>query len=244
MNNNILPNKNNIININSIKKKGNIKLKTNGGLYQLSFYKTQTDFYDNKTYLSFIRAVEKLVRNSQEYKAYINYLKTEIGLDHCMIMSKITDEKATIEMHHGPIFTLFDIVSIVTEHMLKNNERVTTFSVAKIVLQEHFDNHIQIVMLSKTNHELVHANKLYIHPNQAWGDINAFIEKYKDGMTADQIKTYNDIVEIAEKNNSSSDNGNLKIKEIKSWNKGNPEVSLEDKEEELEYIELEDDEEE
>ena len=99
---------------------------------------------------------------------------------------------------------LYTIPDFFNKDMLKNNERVTTFSVAKIVLQEHFDNHIQIVMLSKTNHELVHANKLYIHPNQAWGDINAFIEKYKDGMTADQIKTYNDIVEIAEKNNSSS----------------------------------------
>ena len=249
--NNFKPSTNNkIVNINSIKtKNGNIKLNASDGYYDLSYYKTQSDFYDPKTYISFIKAVEKLVRNSDEYKTYINYLKTEIGLDYCSIFGKITDDKVAIEMHHGPIFTLFVIVSIVLEHCLLHNEQITTYSIAKIVLQEHYDNNIQVVMLCKTAHESVHAGKIYISPKQAWGDINKFIERYGDGMTNDQIETYNQILEIEEKSGHTTDNGLFKISSVKSWKNNVEELdeshlseNEEELEEEEEWIELEEEE--
>ena len=243
---NFKPNK--IVNINSVKtKNGNINLKADDGYYDISYYKTQTDFYDPKAYIAFIKAVEKLVRSSDEYKTYINYLKTEIGLDYCSIFGKITDDKVAIEMHHGPIFTLFDIVSIVLEHCLLHNEKITTYSIAKIVLQEHFDNNIQVVMLCKTAHESVHAGKIYISPRQAWGDINKFIERYGDGLSNDQIETYNQILDIEEKNGRTTDNGLFKISSIKSWKNNVPDLTDNDLDEENEieteeWLELEEEE--
>ena len=52
-----------------------------------------------------------------------------------MVMPSVDDEKATIEMHHGPILTLFDCCSIVTMSMIHRGEKLTTPRVAKIVLQ-------------------------------------------------------------------------------------------------------------
>lgn len=212
-----VPESNKIVNINSIKDNNNLVLVPDKGFFKLKYYKDKMYFFDPKAYVSFIKGVERLVRRSDEYKTYINYLKTEIGLDHCMVLSNVTDEKASIEMHHGPIFTLFDYCAIMVDYMLLKGEPVTTFSVAKNIMLEHYANRIQVVMLSKTAHQLVHSNKIFINPSQAWGDINGFIELYGSGMSKDQILTYNKYVEISEKNKT-SDNGLLKNK-INNWNK-------------------------
>lgn len=221
-----VPNSNKIVNINSYKDGKNITLQPDKGFFKLKFYKDKMHFFDPKAYIAFIKGVERLVRTSDEYKTYINYLKTEIGLDHCAVLSNVNDEKAKVEMHHGPIFTLFDYCAIMVDHMLLHNEPVTTFSVARNIMLEHYANRVQVVMLSKTAHELVHSNKIFINPGQAWGNINGFIELYGDGMTKDQIATYNKYVEISEKNKT-SDNGILKNK-INNWNKEKVESLSED----------------
>lgn len=212
-----IPSNNNIANIKSQQKNGNTIIKAEGGYFTVKYFKDKTDFYEPRYYIQFIKNIEKEVRNSDEYKAYINYLKTEIGLDYCSVFGNITDEKATIEMHHGPIFTLFDIVSIILEWYIMNGKEVSTFEIAKVVLQEHFDNHVQVVMLSKTAHQAVHAGKIFISPKQAFGDINPFIDKYMSAMTQEQIDTYNQYVELSE-NNNTTDNGLLKT-DLKDWNK-------------------------
>ena len=212
-----IPSNNKIVNINSANtKNNNTIIKADGGYFTLKFYKEKGEFYDPKVFIGFVKNVEKLVRTSDEYKAYINYLKTEIGLNYCSVMGNITDEKTDIEMHHGPIFTLFDIVSIIVEHMLLHEEQISTFSVAKKVLDEHFENHVQVVMLCKTAHELVHSGKIFISTEQAFGDVNAFIEKYGDGMSDEQIDTFNKYVELSEKNKT-TDNGYLRS-DIHNWN--------------------------
>ena len=211
-----VPNNNKIVNINSVNKNNNTIVKAENGFFTIKYYKDKTDFYDPKIYINYIKNIEKEIRTSEEYKTYIGYLKNEIGLDYCSVFGNVTDEKANIEMHHGPIFTLFDIVAIVIEHYIVNNLPISTFEIAKIVMQEHYENHIQIVMLSKTAHEAVHAGKIFISPAQAFGDINPFIEKYGDGMTQEQIDTYNKYLEIA-KVNRTTDNGIFRT-DLTDWN--------------------------
>ena len=121
-------------------------------------------------------------------------------------------------MHHGPILTLFDYVSIVVDHMLYNGQRVNTFIVADTIIAEHFQNHIQVVMLSETVHEEVHTNNVFINTRQAFGDLNAFMERYKDGISDEQIAKINKYIELSEKYDS-YDKGVLDLRDkIYSWN--------------------------
>ena len=98
-------------------------------------------------------------------------------------------------MHHGPIFTLFDICSIVLEYFLLKKWKISTLRVADVVLDEHQKNRIQVVMVSKTVHENIHNGDIFINYKQAWGDMNAFVKKYKDAISDEyrnQINKYVD----------------------------------------------------
>lgn len=121
-----------------------------------------------------------MVRMSPRYKKYIDYLKKDIHLDHCQVLSELTDDDCEIEMHHGPIFTLYDYCSIVLEYFIVHKKKITSFRVANVVLDEHFKNRVQVVMLSATIHQEVHEREIFINYKQGWGDLNAFIKEYAD----------------------------------------------------------------
>jgi hypothetical protein len=218
-----LPSSSKIVNIDTKVTDKNITLKGDTGYFTLNYYKNRTHFQDIKVFVKFIKGAEKIIRTSEEYKAYKAYLMNEIGLDHCMVMQGITEEKATIEMHHGPVLTLFDYCAIVLDSAIANGETMSTFKLAKVVLEEHFKNNVQVVMLSKTAHQLVHTGKLFIHPSQAWGNINAFLDTYVDGLSAEQIETINEYIALSEQN-LSTDNGLFSVEGVDDWNKGKQEM--------------------
>lgn len=155
-------------------------------MYQIPLYK-EVDYFSNiESYVNFIKGCERQVRNNDRYKKYIYYLKNVIGLTHCQVLSNIEPDdkgKIEVEMHHGPIFTLYDICEIVLEYFIIKKRKITTFRIADVVLDEHQKNHIQVVMLLSTVHEEVHNRNIFINSNQAWGDINAFVEKYGIAMS-------------------------------------------------------------
>lgn len=163
--------------------------------YKLPMYKESDYFSNYESYVNFIKGVERLVRNNDRYKKYISYLKKEVKLNKCQVLKNITDEDADIEMHHGPIFTLFDICAIVLDYFLYKNWKVSTFKIADAVLDEHQRNRVQVVMVSVTVHQEIHNGDIFINHKQAWGDLNAFIKKYKCSMSKEykeQINRYID----------------------------------------------------
>lgn len=227
-----LPSNGNIVNIATKMQNGNPVIKANTGYFQLAYAKGSSYFMDNKQYVSFVKGVEKIVRTSDEYKNYIGYLANEIGLDHCALMPKIKGgDGVSVEMHHGPILTLYDYCSIIIDSCLARKMKITTFMVAKIVMEEHFANRVQVVMLSRTAHEMVHTGKIFIHPEQAWGDLNGFLEEYKDGLTREQIETINEYIELS-RNQRTTDGGALAVGSFKDWNKHGTEMPTEEDDEE------------
>ena len=157
-------------------------IDSDNSYYEIPFDKSKEYFDSLQNWTNFIKGVERLVRGDARYTKYISYLKKECKMDHCQVLKRIDDEDCKIEMHHGPIFTLFDICAIVTEYFLMKNWKVTTFRIAKQVLEDHLDNIIQVVMLSETVHEEVHARNIFINYHQAWGDMNKFVKKYIDAI--------------------------------------------------------------
>ena len=150
--------------------------------YTLPYFK-DLDFFSNyESYVKFVKGIEKAVRSNPRYKFYINFLKKEVKLDRCQVFKNVTDKDADIEMHHGPVFTLFDICAIVLEYFIIKKWKISTLRVAKVVLNEHFQNRIQVVMVSCTVHEEIHNGDIFINIHQAYGDLKAFIKKYRDAI--------------------------------------------------------------
>lgn len=158
----------------------------------ISLYKDIEYFEDAVTYTKFIKSVEKMVRTSDDYSYFIHQIKNTYGLNFCQACKSLTDKDVTIEMHHGPLFTLYDICEVILCFFIRNGYRISTLRVADKVLQEHFDLRIQIVMLAVTFHEGVHNKDIFLNLKQGLGDINSFIDAYTpDLQPAQKYKIYN-----------------------------------------------------
>lgn len=158
-------------------------------MHILELEKSEEFFSSLESRVRFIRDCEKLVRQNDRYSKYIHKLKNEVKLDHCQVLSQLTDKDCTIEMHHGPIFTLYDYCEIMIDHYLRKGWKITTFRIAKAVLDEHWANRVQVVMLSSTLHQEVHDREIFINMQQAWGDLHAFLKRYK--LNDDLKEKYN-----------------------------------------------------
>lgn len=209
--------------INVSKQKTNPTLDSEDSIYELPFYKDADFFYNLDNYVYYIKGIEKMVRGNKYYKRYISHLKNDFGLNFCQVKGNIQenedDKHELIEMHHGPVLTLFDCVAIVLEYSLVHKLNVSTFDIANIIIKEHFDHHIQTVMLCETVHQEVHDGKIFLNLNQGFGDLNAFLTKYKDGLLPEQILKINKYIELS-KENDSYDNNVMKLNEsVTKWSK-------------------------
>ena len=188
--------------------------------YYIPFYKDDEFFSSYDNYVRFIKAVEKLVRKHSFYKKYISYLINVVGMNTCQVLSNITipdnpkdKSDVTVEMHHGPILTLFDTCAIITNHLMNQpNTNITTFSVANIVLEEHRLNNVRVVLLAKTVHQMVHDDNIQLNYNMGFGDTNEFLKKYADGIDRDMARKINKYIEWS-KTNDSFDNNVLEVAE-------------------------------
>lgn len=190
--------------------------------YYLEYDKTDDYFayYDNE--IAFYKGVEKLVRRHEFIrKTYPKYLKEVVGLKSCEVMPGIESDdknKVAIEMHHGPILTLFDICEIVTKHMRANGvKNINTFSVAKEVVEQHRQNNVRVVFLSKSVHQKVHDDGIYLNYRQGFGDTLAFLELFKDGVDKDMKIKINDYIGWSMEHDS-TDNEIFKLADtMKEW---------------------------
>lgn len=165
----------------------------------LPFFMDEKYVMNDVNIVKFIKNVEMQVRTSLDYKAYIRYLKEDLGLNHCMIYSNITDVIAPIEMHHH-IFTLYDIVEIILGYCFKNKIQFSSSKIFGIIMEEHRLNNILVVMLSQAVHIDIHNknkenNKKFIDYRMCHGNIVEFLKKYYTGLSfnhLNKIKQYMD----------------------------------------------------
>ena len=179
MNNSLRSQKNSIENINfQVTDNGNYRVQSKYDIFSQNFFFEPMQMFDGQLYENFINATERCIRTSLVYKAYIAYLKTEIGLTYDAFNANISHDVASLEMHHGPIFTLYDYVKIMMDYAFDVGIPVSTFSIAKLVMNEHEQNRVQVVMLTKNNHKLVHAGQLHVDLRQCHGSLYDFVHLY------------------------------------------------------------------
>lgn len=190
-------NKNTVIgNIETVENGNDFGIKANDSPFAVSFY--FDDYYNDKSVKTFIKNVEKLIRTSKEYKMYIELLRTNIfALNHDSIMTNITTADVDLEFHHNP-FTLYDLVEITMLHHIANNEKFTSFSLAKEIMNLHYSHKIGLTPLTRTTHELVHSANLFISARQIFGDYHSFMEEYSDGISANLLQKVNTMEQMTE----------------------------------------------
>lgn len=145
---------------------------------------------DYDLYEKFIKDCENAVRKEDRYSTFVGEMK-KAGMKRCAILGNLEeDSKVKLEMHHGPIFNLFDICDIVTKATLKRRsfQVVTEFDIADLVLEEHRLGNVMTVMLSKSAHRgnhPKHGPSIFIDIKATVGRIDRFIDRWHDGMESE-----------------------------------------------------------
>jgi hypothetical protein len=193
----------------------------------LPFNKKDKYFSNPIDMIKFIKDVEAVIRGSKEYSRFIRYLKEDVGLRSCSILTEVDDSLAPIEMHHGPIFTLYDIVEIQISYLYKNNMPINSCTLAHNILKDHWDRIIQVVMLCKTAHIGVHNfnngketdKKYFLTSDSSFGNINEFISKYHNAFTIDHYNKIKNFIYQYNIYKSKKENkkDELFIKNITEW---------------------------
>jgi len=191
-------NNNKIGNIISIEEKDNLEIKSETSPFSECIYFTK--FYEERIYKKFIKNTERLIRNSKEYKMYIELLKNNLkALNFDNILSSITSNDADIELHHYP-FSLYDLIDVVSTNKFIEKEKFTSFTIGKEIMQLHFMNLVGLVPLTITNHELAHNGDLFISEKQIFGDYKKIIEIYTKGIGVELLEKIEKMEELSSKN--------------------------------------------
>jgi hypothetical protein len=135
-----------------------------------------------------VKKIELLVRQSREYKAYISYLRADLGMSRCsFIPNADCSGEVGLEFHHCPL-TLYDIVDLVLTHRMARGQAVTSMTVADEVLGAHMQNMVGLVPLLASIHKLVHAGHLVVHPAMIHGQWLELLRAYPQGVTEDMVE--------------------------------------------------------
>lgn len=140
----------------------NLIVESSDGFEILEFYQGKETLLDPETFSNFIKLCEKLVRTNKRYKTYIGHLRS-LGFGKGAILSNLPSEMdEETEFHHTP-FNLFEVCSIVTEHLIAKGKYFTELDIADRVLELHEQNTIMGTFLQKTSHQLAHDGATFVH---------------------------------------------------------------------------------
>lgn len=189
--------------------------------YPLTFYQTRDTLADMDRYKAFIDNCTHRFRKSRTYKSYKSYLMS-MGLDRCQVIGNIQDGMANIEMHHN-FLTIYDITILISQHILNTVGRCTTFDIVALLMQEHKNNNIPIVMLSETVHQLYHDNPdFYIPISMTFGKWWDLLIKYRYGITLDIAYKVVKYIQNCQRNNELNSVEFFKLSDdIKNWGEYN-----------------------
>ena len=163
-----------------------LKIAEDDGFFSEEF--TIKEIFTDEDMKRFVKAVERLVRSSEEYGQYISYFYNASGATRCSILGNIdmSIDGMNLELHHCPL-TLYDICEIVIAHKFATGAAITSLTIADEIMKIHSMNFIGVVPLSVSAHKLVHAGILRVHWSQVVGNWVQFIREYNKGVTADHL---------------------------------------------------------
>lgn len=164
--------------------------------YPLTLPLRITNFENEAHFAKFVKNCELLVRRSNEYSSWRNYIIEILGLNTCHITDEHISE-VTVEVHHH-IPSLFSVVAGVINRKMNSQETFCSFEVAMDVIQLHFENRIGYTILIKSMHEKFHNGCLEIPINLIHGDYNYFIHNYGGYLENDELEKINQRLRVTD----------------------------------------------
>ena len=158
------------------------------------------DLMDEKDIKKYFSDIEKRVRQSFEYRKYIQYLKENFDMTKCSIYENVSNAEnynIKIHIHHEPI-TLYDIVVTIYNKRKFFHEDLSVIMVAKEVMYVHYCLMVGLIPLAETVHELVHNQYLFIPTTKVFGYYKEFIRQYNDFLPEGLEATLKEIEKASE----------------------------------------------
>lgn len=162
--------------------------------YPLTLPLRITNFENEAHFKKFVKNCELLVRRSNEYSSWRNYIIEILGLNTCHITDEHISE-VTVEVHHH-IPSLFSIVAAVVNRKINNHESFCSFDVARDVIQLHFENRIGYTILIKSIHEKFHNGHLEIPISLIHGNYNYFVQHYGAYLENEELEKINQRLQV------------------------------------------------
>lgn len=170
-----------------------LKPNENGKIINIAKYKdiqkVSRDIIINteKDRVKLVKHIEAIIRDSLEYKDYINYLKDFMNKDSFFAkVEQLAYNKVKIQIHHAPL-TLFDLVSIVMQKHQDEYNSTNIYDIADEVMKLHYQCRVGLLPLSVTTHKLVHLGKVFIPVQMIRGDWASFYREYAPYCNQDII---------------------------------------------------------
>ena len=185
------------------------------------FEKVQYDIFDEKEYSKMLQDIERIIRNSFEYRSLINYLRETEGMNVCTFLSNVTNvdnPRVKIEIHHTP-FTLYDIVSSVSKRRLHENNSYDVYDIAKEVMWLHYAGWVGLIPVCDMVHELIHNQYVFVPTHIIRGNYKMFIQEYHDYIDPDAMAALDSAEEITQQYlNNPNDPNNIVNKQMLIFN--------------------------
>lgn len=159
---------------------------------------------EDKEYKQYIKDIEKEIRRSFEYRAFIKYLRENMDMNKCSFLKGVDNEESfdiKIEIHHSPL-TLYDIIEIVYRKRCAYHEPLNVQMVAKECMILHYRLIIGLIPLSETVHELVHNGRIFIPIDRVLGRYNIFLDYYHPFCDPEQLETISRIEKYTTENSN------------------------------------------
>lgn len=157
------------------------------------------DFLDPKDQNKFILDIKADIRNSFEYRKYVNYLRENLDMNKCSFYENVTNidtTKIKIHLHHEP-FTIEDIIRTIFSKRVFYREKLDVELISKEVMYLHYKLLVGLIPLAETVHELVHNQYLFIPVNIVYGKYYDFVNEYEQFIPPETMDTYNRILEAS-----------------------------------------------
>jgi len=141
----------------------------------------------------FINDIERVVRQSREYRAWCYYMKAKQEQSSDVFTGYDSYEyNLTLEIHH--VIFLYDIVYITGLSMLNKltdtEDGYSTFQIADQVIRDHMAGIIPIVPMLKSYHEMYHEKLIEFEPKDIFGDYQKWLDKYSDVISEYKMKEF------------------------------------------------------
>lgn len=152
----------------------NQELRSASTPYTLSL--RRDDFDGEKELSVFIKACERIIRQSPEYRIWTEYIREVMGHHVCEITGEMHSQ-TTVDIHHHP-FSLYSIVKVIILEKMANKKSFCSYDISCDVIQLHYDMRASFVLLCRSLHDKFHNGFLQIPIELVHGEYRYLVEHY------------------------------------------------------------------